>query len=112
MTFEDNNDLDDIVKFVKESITSCITSETKRVLLAEVFLKLLKNYANEEEMGPLRDELVKWAKELDPQPIINLITPETVRTYVKIPLKDLLNPFPEVTVGRTIKTFKNCINKE
>ena len=89
-------------------------------------------------MGPLRDELVKCAKELDPQPIINLITPETVRTYVKIPLKDLLNPFPEVTVGRTetvrtyvkiplkdllnpfpevtvgrtIKTFKNCINKE
>ena len=57
MNFEDNYDLDGVAEFVKEQITSIITSETKRVLLAETFLKVLlgQKYTNK-EMVPIRDE--------------------------------------------------------
>ena len=100
--FVKDNDLDDIVKFVKEPITNLITSETVRMLLVEIFLKLLlgQNYTNK-EMDPIRDDIVKFVKELDPQSITNLITPETVKDFLKVTFKE-----------RTIKTFKNCTNKE
>ena len=103
MNFEDNNDLDGVVEFVKEQTTSQIATETG-TLLAETFLKLFQNRINEEEMEPLRGELVKWAKARDPQSITNLMTPETV--------KDFLKPSLEITVGQAIKMFQKCINKE
>ena len=83
--FVTDNYLDDIVKCIKGPTTSFITSETNRVLLAEICLKLLlgQNYTNK-EMGPIRDDLVNCVKELDPQLITNLITPETVLGFFKV----------------------------
>ena len=93
-----NNALNNTVKFVKKLDPQSITN------LVEIFLMLLQGQNYTKEMDPIRDGIVKFVKELDPQSITNLITPETVVGFLGL----FLVKFKE----RTIKTFKNCINKE